>query len=186
MSEQEFQTAFPLIVGWIQKTLADHATAAQPVTSFGFDRLPHYYDQKILASAKVVIVPRVPVPPLSAMGLDQFTQFEQMNPGGITYLDTYFVRADHVHLESLHFHELVHVIQWRLLGPETFLALYADGLERFGYRNSPLEVMAYSLEKKFEGEAQPFSVEAICQPQIREMVDPGNSAAFVNRPQRQL
>ncbi len=177
MTEQEFRTVYPLIAGWIQKTLADHATAAQPVASLGFSRLPHYYDAKTLASAKVVIVPRVPVPPLAAMGLDRFTEFEQMNAGGITYLDTYFVRADHAHLESLHFHELVHVLQWRLLGPEKFLALYADGLERFGYRNSPLEVMAYSLEEKFEHETQPFSVEAHCQTQIREMIAPGNSTA---------
>ena len=84
------------------------------------------------------------MPPLSAMGLDRFRGFEQMNAGGMTFFDTYFVRADHVRAESLHFHELVHVIQWRLLGPEKFLALYADGLERFGYRKSPLEVMAFS------------------------------------------
>ena len=106
---------------------------------------------------------RVPVPPLSAMGLARFGQFEQMDMAGITYLDTYFVRADHASDESLHFHELVHVIQWRLLGPERFLAFYADGLERFGYRKSPLEAMAYSFQDRFEREAQPFSVEAAYQ-----------------------
>src|SRR5205823_9640324 len=36
-----------------------------------------------------------------------------MDAGGITYLNTYFVRADQSHSASLHFHELVHVIQWR-------------------------------------------------------------------------
>ena len=60
-------------------------------------------------------------------------------------------------------HGLVHVIQWRLLGPERFLALYADGLERLGYRNSPLEAMAFTLQKRFDREAQPFSVEAACR-----------------------
>jgi hypothetical protein len=40
--------------------------------------------------------------------------------------------------ELLDFYELIHVIQWRLLGPEAFLATYAAGLETFGYRNSPL------------------------------------------------
>ena len=103
------------------------------------------------------------MPPLSTMGLSRFSDFERMDAGGITYLDTYFVRAERAHDESLHFHELVHVIQWRLLGPERFLRLYADGLERLGYRNSPLEEMAYSLQHKFEHEAQPFSVGATCQ-----------------------
>ena len=71
--------------------------------------------------------------------------------------------------ESLHFHELVHVIQWRLLGSEKFLALYADGLERFGYRKSPLEVMAFGLQHRFQREARAFSVEAAFQKLIGEI-----------------
>ena len=169
MTEQEFRAVYPQIAGWIRKILAEHAQAARPVASLGFSRLPHYYDETTLASTKVVFVPTVPVPPLSAMGLDRFSDFEQMDAAGITYLDTYFVRADQAHSESLHFRELVHVIQWRLLGPERFLAVYADGLERAGYRNSPLEAMAYSLQERFDHEAQPFSVEAVCQSLIREM-----------------
>ncbi len=172
MTEQEFQAAYPRIAGWMQKTLATHASAARPVASLGFSRLADYFDAPLLASSKAVIVPRVPMPPLSAMGLDRFREFEQMDAGGITYLDMYFVRADHAHLESLHFHELVHVIQWRLLGPERFLALYADGLERFGYRNSPLEVMAYDLQDRFEREPQPFNVQAACQMKLRALTIP--------------
>jgi hypothetical protein len=169
MTEQEFRAVYPLIAGWIQKTLAEHASAARPAASLGFGRLPHYYGEKILVSTKVVVVPRVPVPPLSAMRLARFGQFEQMDMAGITYLDTYFVRADHASDESLHFHELVHVIQWRLLGPERFLAFYADGLERFGYRKSPLEAMAYSFQDRFERGTQSFSVKAACQSLTWEM-----------------
>jgi hypothetical protein len=108
-------------------------------------------------------VTRVPVSPLSAVGLARFVEFEQMDMAGITYLDPYFVRAAHIHDESLHFHELVHVTQWRLFGSEKFFENYADGLERFGYRNSPLEVMAYDLQGRFGRDIQPFSVEAACQ-----------------------
>jgi hypothetical protein len=169
MTEQEFRTVYPLITDWIRKTLSKHAAASRPVASLGFRRLPRYYDEQMLTSTKVVIVQRVPVPPLSAMGLARFGQFEQMDMAGITYLDTYFVRADQARSESLHFHELVHAIQWRLLGPERFLAVYADGLERSGYRNSPLEVIAYSLEERFDHDAQPFSVKAACQSLIWEM-----------------
>jgi hypothetical protein len=172
MTQQEFQTAYPLIAGWIQKTLAMHASAARPVASLGFSRLADYFDAPLLASSKAVIVPRVPMPPLSAMGLDRFREFEQMDAGGITHLDTYFVRADHAHLEALHFHELVHVIQWRLLGPEGFLALYAEGLERLGYRNSPLEVMAYDLQERFEREPEPFDVQAACQMNLPALTIP--------------
>jgi hypothetical protein len=175
MTEQEFRKVYPLIAGWIKKTLAEHASAARPVASLGFSRLPHYYDAQILASSMVVFVSRVPVPPLSALGLARFRDFERMDAGGITYLNTYFVRADQSRSESLHFHELVHVLQWRLLGPEKFLAFYADGLERLGYRKSPLEVMAYDLQKRFESEAQPFSVEVACQSLMRETARPGGN-----------
>ena len=81
-----------------------------------------------------------------------------MDARGITYLNTYFVRANQAGDESLHFHELVHVIQWRILGPEKFLAAYADGLERFGYRGSPLEVMAYDLQARFDARETAFEV----------------------------
>jgi hypothetical protein len=182
MTEQEFRKVYPLIAGWIKKTLAEHATAARPVATFGFSRLPDYYNAQVLASSNVVVVSRVPMPPLSAMGFDRFRDFEQMDAGGITYLNTYFVRADQSHSESLHFHELVHVIQWRLLGLEKFLALYAEGLERFGYRKSPLERVAFSLQRRFERGAQPFSVEAACQSSIQDMTRPGDGPAFLNRP----
>jgi hypothetical protein len=168
MTDQEFRAAFPLIAGWIQSILTRHATKAVSVASLGFSRLLDYYDAELLDSSRAVVIAKVPMPPLSEMGLDRFHDFEQMEAAGITYLNTYFVRADHARDESLHFHELVHVIQWRLLGPEDFLRLYADGLERLGYRKSPLERIAYRLQHRFEREAQPFSVEAVCRKLIGE------------------
>ncbi|MGC1950636.1 MAG: hypothetical protein WA679_24215, partial [Pseudolabrys sp.] len=71
------------------------------------------------------------------------------NFDGITYLNTFFIKRDELRNEAIHFHELIHIVQWRILGPEQFLRLYADGLERLGYRDSPLEVMAYDAEAAF-------------------------------------
>jgi hypothetical protein len=84
MTEKAFRQVYPLIAGWIKQTLAEHASAARPVASLGFRRLPHYYDAQLLASSMVVFVPRVPFPPLSAMGLEQFPDFEQMDAAGTT------------------------------------------------------------------------------------------------------
>ena len=89
------------------------------------------------------------MPPLSAMGLSRFAEYEHSDYEGITYLDTFFVKRRSAAAERLHFHKLIHVIQWRLLGPEAFLATYAAGLETFGYGNSPLESMAYDAEASF-------------------------------------
>lgn len=104
------------------------------------------------------------------MGLRQFADFETMDPAGITYLDTYFITSKHAKLESIHFHELVHVIQWELLGAEKFLAMYADGLERCGYRQSPLEIMAYDHEDRFNSSREPYSVENEVRAQLKKLV----------------
>ena len=166
MTAEEFNRALPFVRDWIGQTLAASAATARTTASFNFPRLPAYYSRALLARAKVVLVDRVPTPPLSSIGLSRFADFENMDASGITYLDTYFIRRPEAGRESLHFHELVHVIQWQVLGAEKFLALYADGLEKHGYRNSPLEVMAYDHESRFKQNAEPCSVEAEVRQQI--------------------
>ena len=73
------------------------------------------------------------------------------------------------------------MVQWRALGSENFLACYADGLERFGYMRSPLELMAFRLQRRFERETAPFSVEAACQESLRVMASNGGRAARLGR-----
>lgn len=170
MTPEQFQAVYPHLIGWIAKTLRSHTQWTHTVASAGFKRLPLYFSRKLLAQAKFVPVPKVPVPPLTAMGVPQFADFERMDPDGITYLDTFFVRQDHASSERLHFHELIHVVQWLTLGPERFLAAYADGLERFGYRNSPLEVIAYNAETTFALTAVPFDAEKLVKKQLAGML----------------
>ena len=129
MTPEEFQRVYPALSRWIAILLETSRERAQSVASASFPRLPQYYPVDILERAKFVVVPRIPVPPLSQMGLPQFSAFETADFGGITYLDTFFLKQGHA-TESLFFHELVHVIQWEELGPERFLAAYADGLEK--------------------------------------------------------
>jgi hypothetical protein len=136
-----------------------NAHAAQSVASHGFLRLPLYFTENTLASTKVVLVDPLPMPPLSSMGLERFADFERGDFGGITYIDTIFLKPTQSNNENMHFHELVHVIQWRLLGPDRFLLSYANGLECFGYRQSPLEAMAYDAETAFASSAATFNVE---------------------------
>ena len=79
---------------------------------------------------------------------------------GITYLDTYFLERSAAADESLHFHELVHVVQWQVLGPKDFLLLYAAGLAERGYLECPLEAMAYEHQRRFGASNPPYLVEA--------------------------
>jgi hypothetical protein len=166
MTPEEFQTVYPQVIAWVRQTLATHTCDGKRVSEFGFRKLPLYVSSEILESASAVIVDRVPVPPLSSIGLRRFADFEMGDYDGITYLDTYFLKRSRACDEALHFHELVHVIQWRALGPERFLRAYADGLERFGYRNNPLERMAYDAEHRFSNSPEPFDLEQLVLSQL--------------------
>jgi hypothetical protein len=74
---------------------------------------------------------------------------QQMSFDGITFKDTFFLQQGH-ESEQLHFHELVHVVQWARLGVDNFLLAYGLGLLSSGYAQSPLEQMAYTLQHRFE------------------------------------
>jgi hypothetical protein len=159
MSPEEFAKFYPPLLDWIQTTLNASAHVAQTIASRAFSRLPLYFTEKTLASTKLVLVDPLPMPPLSSMGPLRFAEFERGNFDGITYIDTIFLKPTQANNEIVHFHELVHVIQWRLLGPDRFLLSYANGLECFGYRRSPLEAMAYDAETAFASSTTTFNVE---------------------------
>lgn len=161
MTPQEFDKFYPVVASWIRSTLVVYSSATRTVASCGFLRLPFYFSAETLGSAKVMLVDRLPLPPLSSWGLTRFADFERSDPDGITYLDTFFVKRHQSKNEAIYFHELIHVIQWRVLGLEKFLRAYADGLESFGYRNSPLEVMAYDAEKRFVSSTVQFNAEQL-------------------------
>ena len=169
LTPEEFHTAYPKVQAWIQKTLAAYEKDAQPIASMRFARLPLYFDHTSLETAKFIPIDRVPMPPLSAMGLDRFAVFEQGDFNGVTYLNRYFIKRAVVTEEAIHFHELIHVIQWRLLGPEGFLAAYANGLDEFGYENSPLEKMAYDAETSFEGSSVIFDADKFVAEQLARL-----------------
>ena len=86
MSPEEFVKFNPPLIDWIRNTLTASAPVAQTVASRGFLRLPRYFTRQTLASAKVVLVDPLPIPPLSSMGLARFADFERGSFDGITYL----------------------------------------------------------------------------------------------------
>jgi hypothetical protein len=182
MNPQALLEKLPLVQDWIGRTLAEHSKQARPAASYRFPRLGHYYSNELLTIAKVVEVGRVPVPPLSALGLTGFGEFEGGNYAGITFLDTYFVQSGEALREALHFHELVHVVQWQHLGMERFVMAYAFGyLQGGGYRANPLEVMAYNLQDYFEKGGQSIDVEAAVRQQLDGFI-PALERAFKGQP----
>jgi hypothetical protein len=143
------RAAVPKVRDWIEETIAEYSDRAKPVASFGWERLTLCYSTELLERAKVVLVDAVPSPPLDQLGLPEFSDSMPADAGGITFMDTFFARRDQ-NSESLHFHELIHVLQWERLGADNFLLAYGLGLAQFGYRHSPLEAMAYDLQAQFD------------------------------------
>ena len=92
MTPQEFETAFPKVMSWIQRTLVAYEKVVRPAASKNFKRLPLYFSRTQIEAAKFVAVERIPLPPLSSIGLRRFKEFERGDFDAITYLDTYFLK----------------------------------------------------------------------------------------------
>ena len=174
MTEAEFQTFNLLVSPWIAETVNGHFHVASNVANQQFRRLQLYFRHEVLTSTRILAADKVPVPPFRAMGLMKFTGLEHHNAASISYPGIYFVRREYQEDESLHFHELVHILQWRQLGTEQFLRCYAEGLERRALRMSenracPLEAMACALQRRFHEEWLSFDVAAEVQKQFERL-----------------
>jgi hypothetical protein len=152
---RRLRAALPQVLTWIDRLLEEHAESATRVDRLHFPRLAEYWPSDVLEAARVVRVRVAPFPPVSKYGLPEFAAMETMPMAGITFRDMFFVDAVHGS-EGVHFHELVHVVQWNALGASDFLLTYGVGLAQFGYENSPLEAIAYRLQAAFQrGAATP-------------------------------
>lgn len=102
---------------------------------------------------------------------------------GFTFETTIVIRPDippsPASLMPLLFHELVHVVQYRLLGVEAFAERYIDGWQagraRFHddparrYVSIPLELMAYELQARYTAApAEVFAVEPIVRERLKQ------------------
>jgi len=117
-----------------------------------------FYPPGFLKESFFVVVDALPkpdFPELQKVGLGDFidTDFN-----GITYKNHYFIRMGHHEDFGLHFHELVHVFQWRFLGAQSFIRRYVDEYLKYGYEKAPLEVMAYALESHYRSKGKAFDV----------------------------
>ena len=74
--QDRYAEFLPVIAEWIQQTLDASAGNARYVESFHFARLPNYFSEQLLRTTNVVIADRLPMPPLSELGLNEFASFE--------------------------------------------------------------------------------------------------------------
>ena len=168
MDIKDLVEAIPAVELWIDRYLTSHKDSRERLSEAGFPRLPHYFSDQVLNNSYFVTVPTVETPPLEELGLGELEFFGSGGNGGITFKDTFFVTSMS---ESLHFHELVHVVQWDAMGSEKFLLAYGLGLMRFGYRDSPIERIAYSLQEEFDAGRPLVGIESAIRENCQELVD---------------
>lgn len=154
-------------LAWVQEQRDRHrpdALALKPQERQVFEP---FFEAEVLDEVRFKSVPRIENPGfyrlLAAMGRPLPLDFAASH--GITFGDTVLLSERYLQSDasrlSLLFHEMVHVVQYGLLGMEGFLRVYVTGWAEngFEYRAIPLERDAYDLQDRFEeNAAAPFSV----------------------------
>ena len=143
---------------WIVHQHNLHIVTAQEISEQDRVSLQPYFEPKILRLAKIELVDYIENPPfypeLMKLGIPNLIDFTQMT--GITFIECILISRQISHNQrswiSLLFHEMVHVIQYYLLGPRRFAELYVMGWAQnnFDYGSIPLERQAYNLQQQFD------------------------------------
>ena len=156
---------------WISTQRDLHNPHSVRLSKIEIDILQRFYLEATINRVRVRHVPRIENLPfyedLARVGVSISLDFSQM--AAITFDDTILIRDLYAHtppLISLLFHEIVHVVQYGLLGVSEFSKQYIQGWARNGfiYAAIPLECDAFELQRRFEDTPQStFSVEEIVE-----------------------
>ncbi len=157
---------------WVQVQRHLHRAAARTLLESEKAAMRPFFRDQVLDDARVLHVPLIENPgfyaELKTVGVSPPLDFRETE--GITFVDTILVsEAMHPHSPpqlGLVLHELVHVVQYAILGVGDFVDRYVRGWAKWGkvYRKIPLERHAYALQERFERDPnQGFNVEQIVQ-----------------------
>ncbi|WP_070963906.1 hypothetical protein [Vibrio sonorensis] len=125
-----------------------------------------FYSEEFLSNSYFVIVDSIPKPELSELRQTGLGDFLDMEVQGITYKNTYYIVPSVAQNLRLHFHELVHVAQWRTLGTTGFLQRYISEVQSFTYDEAPLEKLAYAFDHHFSQGGKIFDVPSYVENEI--------------------
>jgi hypothetical protein len=154
LKHQDLLPLVPQYHHWVSEMLKQHEDQMKPIDTQRFPRLKNFFQAKTLESARCVVVDQLPFFPWEQFGLPEpeGMELEDNSFIGITYRNTYFVLASANHDESLHCHELVHVVQWQQLGNDLYPLLYGLDVFEKGYEECFLEKIARGFEQVFQNQ----------------------------------
>lgn len=170
---EKYGDKLPLAVNWVSDLFKQYEAVAESINVFGFKRLPRYFNESHLNKVKVVLVDEVPTMPVySKWGIEPLKEFELNNKaawGGEAYGNMVFIRKDCIEDEGLMMHEVIHTVQYELMGVTPFLFAYGFECATYGYPDGPLEQMARKLEDNFRKNNEFFNVEDCIRLEILEL-----------------
>lgn len=160
---------------WVQTQRDRHRPASRALTAPERAVFGPFFGEQVLDVGRVRYVPVIENPgfyaDLRALGVPPPIDFREME--GITFVDTVLVSGrHHPHdppLPALLFHELVHVVQYSLLGRGRFIERYVHGWAQNGqnYFRIPMGENAYALQAQYERNPRlAFSVETEVRRQL--------------------
>lgn len=152
---------------WIESQKNARRPDALPLSQDIQSKLEGFFDEALLKNVRVKSVPRIDNPDFYArykeIDLSQMLDFRAMM--AMTFDDTIVIAEGNPmgdqERRGLLFHELVHVVQYKVLGIDGFLRQYIQGWFQngFSYFLIPLEAQAYELQGRYVSEPEKaFSV----------------------------
>jgi len=160
---------------WIVEQRNMHIIKALELSEQDKASLEPYFEPNILNLAKIELADSIKNPPfypeLMKHGIINLIDFTQM--AGITFIDCILISRRVSHSQkswiSLLFHEMVHIVQYYLLGTKRFAELYVMGWAQssFDYASIPLEKQAYNLQQQYDQGRDVFSVVQLLKKQLR-------------------
>lgn len=155
---------------WVQAQRDFHRSSGRALTDSERAALIPFFSSQIIDRARIRHVPIIENPgfyaELANRGVAPPLDFTQME--GVTFIDTILIsekrHPHHPPRLPLIFHELVHVVQYTVLGLDEFVERYVWGWAAADrvYDKIPLERHAYALQERYERDPnQGFEVETV-------------------------
>ena len=153
---------------WIKEQRLVFRPRGRSLTPQAMEQFSPFFEDRLLQKVRLLTVPALENPgfleayrPILAEKAIPLLDFSEM--AGITFDDTILVVERFLGADSspVIFHELVHAVQYDLLGPDKFVELYITGWinQGFNYAAIPLEMDAYELQNQFSAAPEaPFPV----------------------------
>lgn len=157
MNEEYYLQFIEKAIEWVISQRNKYRPGARPLSSEELQEMAHFFPVATFCNVKITEVPIIENPPfyseLQGVEIPHIIDFSKMQ--GITFVDTILISQAHYPKADewlpLIFHELVHVIQYQLLGIDVFIEQYIKGFieQGFRYENISLESHAYELQKRY-------------------------------------